>query len=533
MRNFLHYLFALITVFCLTVGILNYSHWKQITNPSLYTDALDSSGIYNQVSEILESYTVYAVSGFSDQLITQIATSITESVFQRESGPGAIALTGVITSMVREKLPEVVSKGFESLEVQTKIQTNTNTAITGVVLWLKGEKNDPQIFRFIPSTKELESAKSQGIVKVASTYLLANIMGVTNLPQCETKEEASASLYAIDSGQIKNVKCVTEEIRPLLYQQVQSTIPTKITDQLQLALEGVLERYNITPITESIYMLLLGLAYIKQFALEIRDILGIMKSTGIFLILVSIPALIVTVVTAKRNRVRGIGVVLLTSGIIILSMIAVERGVGYYIIKSLNIPAIDISNNVITEARSSVVMQSVENILVSISIGLYQDALTSGLFLVVFGSAIIIIGIIFHRLSINVKLNAKAEKMSGALLLKIDAFKKRHNIGRKKKEVEDGEGVAGEGVAGEGMVEEEVVGEETGGPEAVREEAEVSDAKTENSEVKSEDSEIKTETSETTSKVEPTDDKSVSSSSTGETTQKGRKKRGRKKKSEI
>lgn len=423
MRNFIHYLFAFITIVCLTLGVTNVAFWKQLTNPNLYTESLESSGLVKQTSSILEAYAVNVLSGVSEDLVSSLATEFSNLIFQQENPIATQALTGVIVSLVNERLPQVVSQIFTTYKVEERITDVTINSITNVVLWFSGQKADPEFFRYIPSTQQLEIVESKGVVTIISTYALSSVLGVTNLPECQTQEQVQLSLYAIDEGQLRSVNCVNEEIRPILFAQVQNTIPSGALDRLDTAIEGFLETYNINPVIDSVYQLLFGISTLKEYAFEVREGLMIMYDVGMFLILISIPALFITVLTAKRNRIRGLGVTLSIAGFMILAFGYISQSIGAFGIQNLNLKSIDISNEVITMARSYSFMLSLENFMLSIVSGLFEFVVIVGLYILAGGLTLMFVGILLNRLNKNSKLVTKVDGYSKKITEKTANFK--------------------------------------------------------------------------------------------------------------
>jgi hypothetical protein len=400
MKTFLAYMFGILAIIFGFWGLSSLILYFTVLNPETYKGPLESSGIYTQTVEVLKDQTEVALLGLGDEAINTVIDILFKD--NGDKNAKSTILKGVITeaatSMIQKQSGTVVDTLFNKIDVKTKLQYISEKTIDETTSWLKGENNLPKAFKYIPSKNLVDLAEKEGILKVATIYVFAEITGITDLPKCQTKDQVSENLVFLENKEYKSIYCTSEVLAPVFLESAQNFLPEEVSIKIQAALQAFMIQYNIQPVLEGIFSIVKNLSGFKESMINLRGFLDTVKNIAFLSIILSAVFAFVSVLLFKKNRLSKIISIYFVVSVTLFMFGVMNR---LFIVDMLStkigFDTLVISENISVQ-RNTLMVQSLEEVFNGIMENIYQPYITWGLLgSVILGGILIIIHILSKK----------------------------------------------------------------------------------------------------------------------------------------
>jgi hypothetical protein len=395
MKSFFRY-FSLIGAILFTVISLSVLTVRaQLLNPQMYTDALEESGVYSSISDILETKTTSYLISAQKQLVSTIADSYNpENQVVQKLEPVVVLF---LDSLIDRETEKAVSQVFEKLQVESALKNGSAGVITYSVDWLAGIREDPKFLSYIPDPERLTEIKDQGAVPFFVSQVKQDI-GVEDLPPCETVTQVTQNLSTIAQGKISDVTCYSPEIKAVVERGAEVAAPKIAQTQLAMTVNDYLEKYQIRTLVEDLFNSLLNIAYLKQDLYQLREYVIQSKEWAVNGFIISLIMLVIGLILTEKRRIKTLFTVYLVSGISMTVWAVFNMmSLSYLVNKSMPNNLALITDPAISTAQKIALANSIRQAGAYIAQDLVSGMLTIGLLMVAVSLGGLIVVKIFQK----------------------------------------------------------------------------------------------------------------------------------------
>ncbi len=418
----LRYLSASIAIILITAGIFVLTTWYRILTPDLYVTALAESGIYTQITEIVEDYattaTVALVQNTTSTVTTQATTALLERITQENQlqprGELVVERLGdragdAVSQRIEPEVASIVAQATQSMQLEQNLQRITEESLTATANWFRTAAPAPAFFSYIPEPAQVDALDHFGLLKLGALIAVHNSSGLAKLPVCRTQQEVTDNLYKIQNGELKAITCTSQSIQTVVVKELENTVPFQLLDRLQLRMYEALEVYGITQVLNNMKELVRGLSMVKAEILATQEFVQSVKKLGVVLLMFSLPfVFLATAIAEPGKRVMSLLYVTLASGVtLILAAAFYLFTFPEYFLGAINLQRI-LTLQSLPPARAALLYESLNSAASAVATGVVDYTMMLGTIFVLVGISGLL-GIKLHKKH-TAKLNAKVEK---------------------------------------------------------------------------------------------------------------------------
>ena len=388
MRNFLGYVSVFLVVLLGSISITSIAFQNQALNPELYTDALYQSGVYTQATNVVEEYTTNSVVDLSKSFLEEQKKKRKEE----DQKISTIGLEAVLEYLIQNKSDEFVRAVYKSIDLEGNMQKQTEEEITATVEWLKGNREDPAIYAYIPSVEQMESLEDEGILKSVTVIGFLRAFGVSELSECSNEEEIQENLERLQGGKLREVTCTSESLKPIIWEEVLKIVPEELIDKAQANVDDFLEEYNLKPVVDQIFTFIKEMSKFKEYTYTVRDYISYNRYAATTLFFIAVVLSFLVLLLAKGNKfVTFFGMYFAIGFVVVLASLSYRFIISGVVLNSMNFDGLQIESEEVSSATGELFFQSVEKASEKIVYNLANDAIAAGITIILITGIILLI----------------------------------------------------------------------------------------------------------------------------------------------
>lgn len=353
--------------------------WQRALNAEIYVEALDQSGVYTEVTNVIEAQVTYYLKTEGKLLVETLAEEQLREDEDENRIINKALLIWLLNSVIDNRTETAVSRVSQRIGLEASLKTYSETAITNTLDWVRGDVEDPQIFALIPSVEELENREKFNLRAFLLDFVY-DTLGFNDLPECPDSDSARDALRQISEGQWLGIACVSEKIRPAVVERIGESIPENALADVEQTIQESNAKYRLDTLTDGLNEFVLQLSKLKEQILNVRHMMESLRVGAIVLILLSLLSALGAFFVYPRRNFRvfaviglGIGLSLTIVGVILDLVLRNE------ITNAYDLSEIDISSEAISVAQSALLADSLYQMVFYIGDHVNDYAIQAGL----------------------------------------------------------------------------------------------------------------------------------------------------------
>lgn len=388
-------------VFAVVFGVSGFyilTAWNRILTPDIYIEAFEKSGVYREVTNVVEAQFTYYLQVQGKELVAAIVQQEAEDEDRENRLIDRNLIVWGLNTIIDNRTGNVVSAISERVALEENIQNFTESALTRSLGWVRGDVQAPQVLVSIPSVEEMENISEQGLVRDSLTGIAFNAFGFSGLPECPNNTEEREVLRQIATGDWLNIACITDRVTPAVKERIESTIPADALANVEARIQERFDLYKLDTLSQGVLDFVLNLSRVKEQAVAHRDNIQAVRSLSIGLIVAAAVFSMGAFVFAPKKSAKifvYIGLytgILLSAIALILNMTIANRLTGL-----IDLTGFALNSEAISIAQATLLSKSLEMSAIYIGQHIHDYVIRTGLALTVVFGVLLLITIFFER----------------------------------------------------------------------------------------------------------------------------------------
>lgn len=359
MRSVFANLLVVIAVITGILGIFNFTIQYQLTQPSIYNQALKESGIYPTLTHTVSESVSTGLIGLQKTLIDELVASRvdTETTFTNR-----VVLT-LLNTLIDSQTPRLVETLMERVRFEENVREYSTQAVNSSTAWLRGEVEAGELFDRIPTPEQViafrEASLSQLLYQLTSRQI-----GARELPFCTNTTDVRVNLERAVQGNFDQITCTNNQIQPILDVFFSSDLANQALDSAETEVQTRLEASGISKIIDGVYAVVLTVTELKQDALILRSYLELNLRVAYALLLTSLVTLGMAMILKTQKRLKFVIKSLFAIGIVVLTVSLLFAGLmSQFVLYQLGITQLTTFETFLTNSQNLAMLDSLNRIV--------------------------------------------------------------------------------------------------------------------------------------------------------------------------
>jgi len=390
MRKVFKYILIVLAVI-LTVGSLSlFTVRQKLLDPDVYTDALRQSGIYEEITDIVEDQ-------LTRELIDVGKTAVAElGIQEKEDDVINNVLVWLLNTIIDTQTGTLVSYISDSVGLENLVQQVSEKAILYALEWLSGERETPEFLKYVPTKAELEAVREINVADVIA-LVTRRAIGIEDLPECANREELITNLNLVKDGRILKLTCTSPELDEVINQTIIRLIPQEMIVTVESTIQGYIDQANLQPIIDQAFTIAIQVAEEKEMLEQVREYVIASKQVIIWMFVFSLLTMIGALLLAESKRLRLFAIIYFISGIIILVKgVFGYSALPYIILNTVSFEDLFVSG-ALAPAQTALLIESIKLLTSSIIQNIFSPTMYLGLIMAAVAAVIWIADFIARR----------------------------------------------------------------------------------------------------------------------------------------
>lgn len=373
-------------------GLYIFMAWNRMTTPDIYIQALESSGVYKEVTNIIEAQVTYYLKVQGKGLVETIVRQEAEGRGSENRFLDRNLIVWTLNTVIDNRSDRVVSALSEKIGLEENIQGVTESALIKSLGWVRGEVQAPQILVSIPTVEQVQSMSENGLARDGLVGIAFNAFGFGELPQCSNSTDEREVLRQIASGDFMNIKCITDRVTPALNERIGSSIPKESLARVETQINERFDLYKLDTLFQGVSNFVLNISQLKENIVQHRDTIHLIRTVSIWMIIISLASSIGAYIFSPKRTLKIFMYIGLTIGVFlsitgsVLNMIINNRITGSFDLSSLSF-----NSEAISLAQATLLSKSLESTLIYIGDHVHDYVVETGVwFMLVFGVLLLV-----------------------------------------------------------------------------------------------------------------------------------------------
>ncbi|NQT29163.1 MAG: hypothetical protein HQ596_01190 [Candidatus Saganbacteria bacterium] len=380
MKKTFKYIVATLAVILTVSSISLYTVRHRLLDPNTYTNALENSGIYQEIGDLLAEQ-------ITKKLVAIEKKAVSELDITKNDNFANNLLFWTVNSVIESQTGPLVKYALDTIGVEQLLQKASKIPIQYTLEWLSGKRDTPFFIKYMPTKAELDAVRNIRFNDVV-VLITRRALNIDNLPQCKNNKETVASLSAIRKGNILDIACTTPEIDPLINLKISGLIPKELTKAVEGPVQKFIAETNLQPVIDQAYAIAVEIDGQRASLLALRQRVALLKHLAVWMFILSLIAAISAVVLAEKKRVRFLAQLYFIGGLIICAVGAL----GYLVLPSIVLNILDLgrlaATDVIAPTLALILIESIKIFASSVTRSLFAYTLILGLAVTVIAAVV-------------------------------------------------------------------------------------------------------------------------------------------------
>jgi len=388
-------------VFAVIFGVTGFymlAAWNRVMTPDVYIEAFEESGVYREVTNVIEAQFTYYLQVQGKELV---ATIIQQEAEDEDSANRLIdrnLIVWTLNTIIDNRTGNVVSAMSDRIGLEENIQNFTETALTKSLGWVRGDVQAPRVLLSIPTVEQVQNINERGLARDGLTGIAFNAFGFNELPECTSNSDEREVLSQIAGGDFMNIKCVTDRVTPALKERIESTIPADSLARVEARVEERFDLYKLETLSQGVTDFVLNLSKLKEQVVQHRDTIQAVRSFSIGLIVAAFIFSVAAYAFSPKRTIKIFMYIGLFTGLLlsavgsILSVTIADRISGL-----IDLSGLALNSEAISLAQATLLSQSLEMSAIYIGQHIHDYVIWTGITLMAAFGVLLLATVFFER----------------------------------------------------------------------------------------------------------------------------------------
>lgn len=288
-RGILSNIFGILAIIVGVLGLYTLSVWNRALTPDIYTNAFEQSGVYTQVTNLIEAQATEYLKVEGKQIVDNLLAESDQGILQDDRRIlNDELIAWMINTVIDNQTANVVDRLSERIDLEQRVANRTESFLQTTTSWLRGEIESPQIIELIPPSEEVAELEPLDLATAGIIYVGKLAFGLDDLPLCSSSQSATEALELIAQGNVREIKCTNEQIDLAINSAIESLLPEEPLRRFKDQIGWRIDLYRIENLFESVQDALMQLSVLKEDLRNFREEVQLVRSIALVLIVFSV-----------------------------------------------------------------------------------------------------------------------------------------------------------------------------------------------------------------------------------------------------